>query len=243
MRIPRIYTPQDLQEKSSIVLTDSPAHYIATVLRMKPDRELLLFNGQGGEYQANIVSINKKKVYVDIIAYKDINSESPVSIDLGICLIKSDPMDWLIQKATELGVATISPLFSDFTDIKLPEIRYSKKISHWQQVVVNACQQCGRTVLPIFNQPQKLCSWTERVNADEKWVLHPYESGILSSGPGVASAALLIGPEGGLSEQELISVRGLGFTAAQLGPRILRAETAAIAALTLVQNRFGDLNG
>ena len=242
MRIPRIYTDQPLKEGSSIHLSPTAAHYVANVLRMKAGRDMILFNGQGGEYTAVLNSVSKKTVSVSLINFVDINTESPLSIELGVCLIKADRMDWLIQKATELGVASISPLISEFTDTNLPADRYPKKIQHWRQIVENACQQCGRTVLPSIYSPQPLSQWLEQVEADSKWVLHPYQATKLKpTGDRVKTIALLAGPEGGLSDGECALARQQQFTAICLGPRILRTETAPLAALSLLQYQFGDL--
>ena len=149
-------------------------------------------------------------------------------------------MDWLIQKATELGVAAISPLISDFTDIKLSEDRYPKKIKHWRQIVENACQQSGRTALPSIYSPQLLSQWLEQVEADSKWVLHPYQSRKLKADGNVKTVALLAGPEGGLSDREFALAQRQKFVATRLGPRILRTETAPLAALSLLQHQLGD---
>ena len=241
MRIPRIYTDQPLKEGSSIYLSPTAAHYVANVLRMKAGRDMILFNGQGGEYTAVLNSVSKKTVSVSLINFVDINTESPLSIELGVCLIKADRMDWLIQKATELGVAAISPLISDFTDIILSEDRYPKKIKHWRQIVENACQQSGRTALPSIYPPQPLSQWLEQVEADSKWVLHPYQSRKLKADGNVKTVALLAGPEGGLSDREFALALQQQFTAICLGPRILRTETAPLAALSLLQYQLGDL--
>ncbi|MGH1486044.1 MAG: 16S rRNA (uracil(1498)-N(3))-methyltransferase [Cellvibrionaceae bacterium] len=242
MRIPRIYTNQTLSENASIKLDPAAAHYVANVLRMKSGRPIILFNGQGGEYEGKVATISKKSTIINVENYTDAQPESGLKTVLGVCLIKNDRMDWLLQKATELGVSTISPLVSAYTEIKLPADRIDKKMQHWQQVVINACQQSGRTMIPTIEKPQTLDQWLEGSDAACKLVLHPYKASPLDSlSSSSDSIALLIGPEGGLSENEVDSAIKKGFSSFTLGPRILRAETAPLTALSILQYRFGDI--
>lgn len=243
MRIPRLFTPQALSENTSLALNEEVSHYLKNVLRMKPERELILFNGHGGEYQAVLESVSKKTVVVRVGEYREVNTESPLKVELGVCLIKNDPMDWLIQKAVELGVGSLSPLMSEFTDVKLSSERMEKKQQHWQQVAIHAAEQCGRVQVPLLNPVQDIEAWLKAVNADKKYVLHPYQAEPIenSSHKTVQSIALLVGPEGGLSEKEVALARSqYYFEPVALGPRILRAETAPLAALSLFQSYYGD---
>jgi len=148
MRISRIYINKPITLNERLTLESTVAHYVSTVLRMKIGRQVILFNGQGGEFRATLVDSNKKTVSFEVDDFIDTKSESPLSIELACCLIKNDRMDWLLQKATELGVTSFVPLFSEYTDIKIPQDRLKKKIDHWQQVVVSACEQSGRTSIP-----------------------------------------------------------------------------------------------
>lgn len=241
MRTPRIYTPQPLEEHSSIELVASAAHYIANVLRMKPGRELILFNGKGGEYHGSLDRVSKKSVTVVIGAFADHHPESPVAIELGVGVIKNDRMDWLIQKATELGVTGISPLLSDYTDVKLPADRHPKKVRHWRQIIENACQQSGRTHLPPIHAPRPLTDWVTRIEADYKCVLHPGTAKPFDARLTANPVALLVGPEGGLSAAEVALAGNNGFVPITLGPRILRVETAVLGALSILQYCYGDL--
>jgi 16S rRNA (uracil1498-N3)-methyltransferase len=245
MRIPRIYTTQPLSENSSITLDQAAAHYVVNVLRMREGRPLILFNGEGGEYEGTLATTSKKSAMVNLFKFTDVVVESPIETVLGVCLIKNDRMDWLMQKATELGVAKICPLLSEFTDVKFHQDRADKKMQHWNQVVINACQQSGRTGIPVIEKPIKLEDWAARVESDQKLVLHPYQSKklkeIIADDLTVNSVALLVGPEGGLSEDEVKVTHQYGFQPLSMGPRILRAETAPLAALSLVQQVFGDL--
>ncbi|MFT5116483.1 MAG: 16S rRNA (uracil1498-N3)-methyltransferase [Kiritimatiellia bacterium] len=253
MHIPRIYVSQSLAENSTIGLEPEAAHHIAKVLRMKVGRQLTLFNGEAlngiavdgcyGEFSATLVSVDKKKVSVELGSFIERQTESPLAIELGACLIKNDRMDWLLQKSVELGVSTIFPLFSEFTDVKIAEDRLEKKMQHWQRIIINACEQSGRVFIPTLHAPQNIQSWIASTNTEKKYVLHPYiaissSDAVNSEAP--ISAALLVGPEGGLAEHEVECATNHNFTGLVLGKRILRAETAPIAALALLQHQFGD---
>lgn len=152
-------------------------------------------------------------------------------------------MDWLLQKATELGVTRFSPLLSEYSDVKIPAERLQKKINHWQQVVISACEQSGRTLIPEVRPPQALQPWVDSCEAEQKLVLHPYRSRPLSqlSAGKSPNLALLIGPEGGLSDAEVALAHTKEFASISLGPRILRAETAPLAALSIIQHQLGDM--
>ncbi|MEO0444268.1 MAG: 16S rRNA (uracil(1498)-N(3))-methyltransferase [Pseudomonadota bacterium] len=240
MRIPRIYTTQSLAKNSTVHLDAAAAHYVANVLRMKPDRPIVLFNGEGGEYHGRLAVAGKKLVSVKVLSYIDKSLESPLKIQLGVCLIKSDRMDWLLQKATELGVSSVTPLFSEYSDIKLPANRYEKKLKHWRQVMTNACQQSGRTLLPTIGEPAELSVWLQQVDSDFNCILHPHNAANLNTNADVGSITLLVGPEGGFAESEITLAHKYKFLSLSLGPRILRAETAPLAALALLQYHFGD---
>jgi len=248
MRIPRLYTTQTLSENTSIQLEDNAAHYLKNVLRMKPKRELILFNGEGGQYNAMIESVDKKGVSVTVGEYSVVNNESPLALELGVCIIKNDAMDWLIQKAVELGVTAITPLFSDYSDVKLTPERLEKKYQHWQQVAIHACEQCGRVMIPKINRAAAFLEWSRGVEAEKNILLHPYRSSSFAdmSAPWLAlesvpnSFAIALGPEGGFSDEEVEEALNSGFLSLSLGPRILRAETAPLAVLPLLQSYFGD---
>lgn len=242
MHTPRIFLNQELSEQQQITLEPEASHHLVTVLRIKQGRKILLFNGQGGEFSAQLVVANKRAAVVAIDEFADKNNESPLSIHLGICLIKNDRFDWLLQKATELGVTTITPLISQYTDNKIPSEKLPKKIKHWENILVNAAEQSERTLLPPINPPQKLKTWQEERREKAKFILHPSVSGGFDKAPQTfSSAALLVGPEGGFSEEEVATSTADGFVPVSLGPRILRAETAPLAAISLLQYRYGDM--
>ena len=242
MRIPRIFTDQIITVGNQINLSAVASHHIIHVLRITTGRPIILFNGQGGEYRGVIASITKKIASVEITDFRDIDRESPLSVELAVCLIKNDRMDWLLQKATELGVSNISLLVSERTDYKIKTDRIAKKLQHWRQIVISACEQSGRTAVPAIRAPEALDAWLTTVAADERYILHPgsHQKSLKSYGSSPSSLALLIGPEGGFTDIEFNLAMDNQFSPLTLGPRILRAETAPLAALAIVQQQFGD---
>jgi 16S rRNA (uracil1498-N3)-methyltransferase len=240
MRIPRIYISGKLQINTSIDLDTSASHHIAKVLRMKMGGALTLFNGDGFEYTATIEAINKKSLTVSIHQALATHTESPLAIHLGIAISRGERMDHVMQKATELGVTEITPLFTERTEVKLKGDREQKKLQHWRRIIVGACEQSGRTKLPTLNPPQELSIWLSKTSADKKLVLHHRNSNALESTATPESIALLVGPEGGLSEQEICDAEAQSFQSLRMGPRVLRTETAPLAALSLLQFVWGD---
>ena len=242
MRIPRIYTPQSLESDSSILLEPEPSHHVVRVLRLGVGDSVALFDGSGGEYPAIITSIGKKRVEVKTGSHRALDCESPLRIHLGIAISRGERMDWIVQKSTELGVSAITPLFTEHTGVKLPGERAEKKIQHWRQVAISACEQCGRNRLPAIHSPQSLDDWVAATDAEGKLVLH-HRAGnsLVRAGQAPSTVALLVGPEGGLSEEEVAAAERAGFVSVRLGPRVLRTETAPLAAITLLQGRWGDM--
>lgn len=240
MRIPRIYTDQPLAADLELQLDDSASRHVCQVLRLGDGDRLVLFNGDGCRYPARIISADKKKARVRVDDCDSQSLESPLAIHLGIALSKGDRFDWVLQKATELGVAAITPLQTQRVDVKLNRERAQKKQRHWQQVIVSACEQCGRNRLPALAEPQALSDWLTSVEAEQKWVLSPAHEGGLKPGQSASSAALLVGPEGGFEDNEIHLALDQGFRALQLGPRILRTETAPLAAISILQFCWGD---
>lgn len=240
MRIPRIFTAQALQSQGLFALEERPSRHLGGALRMQPGDELVLFDGRGGEYPATIAAVEKKAVHVTTGEHRDVEVESPLAIHLGIGLSRGERMDLVVQKATELGVATITPLFSERCEVKLKGDRAEKKLAHWRQVAISACEQCGRNRLPAINPPVNLAAWLAATRGESKLVLH-HRGAALPDGPGPSSTDLLIGPEGGLSEAEIRAAETAGFRSLAIGPRILRTETAPLAALSILQARWGDM--
>lgn len=241
MRIPRIYTSQKLIANELIELAEAPSHHLSKVLRMQVGRELVLFNGEGGEYTADIADINKKHVSVNIKEFSADNNQSPLQLELAIGVSRGERMDWVLQKATELGVTKITPLITERTEVKLGGERADKKINHWQQTIISACEQCQRNLLPELCEPVLLQNWLSNCNANMKFVLHHRDNKGLPKREGTSSIALLIGPEGGLSDDEITQAIASNFSPLTLGPRVLRTETAPVAAISIVQHLWGDL--
>ncbi len=240
MRIPRIFTDQTLNPHTELQLGEQASHHIAKVLRMQKGRELILFNGLGGEFQASIILADKKKVTVSVGDFNAVNRHSSLQTELAIAISKGDRMEWVIQKATELGIHKIVPLQSEHSHLKLNSERAAKKRQQWQQISISACEQCARNIVPIITNITPLHEWINTVNADKKLVLHHRSHGNLADGMQPESIALLIGPEGGLSETEIQLALDKDFEALTLGPRVLRTETAPLTALSIIQHQWGD---
>jgi 16S rRNA (uracil1498-N3)-methyltransferase len=242
MRISRFYTPLAMQVDDEIELDPQLSHYINNVLRLKQSDPIVLFNGDGNEYTADVLSINKKQVIAIVNAQLSMRSESPLNIHLAQGVSKGDRMDFALQKSVELGVSEISPVITDRCSVKLSAERWQKKHEQWQKIIISACEQSGRNVLPTLNQPITLNRWLGQTTEQQKVMLTPGSSKYMSSlSRPVHGFRLLIGPEGGLSEQEIYTCEQTGFESVNLGPRILRTETAALASISILQALFGDL--
>lgn len=240
MRIPRIYTRQPLQENTLIELEAQASQHLSKVLRMKEGAELTLFNGQGGEYSAVIHQLAKKQLNIAVNDKRTPDKQSPLDIHLGIAVSKGDRMDWVMQKATEAGITKITPLYTQRTEVKLKGDRAQKKTDHWQHIIISACEQSGRNLLMELQQPLSLSEWLTSTQAEKKFVLHHRSDEGLNNHSKPASVALLIGPEGGLSSDEISQAQRHDFAALTLGPRVLRTETAPIVAASIMQYLWGD---
>ena len=247
MRRSRIYCEQSLSTGQSLLLDQRNSHYLLHVLRVKADQTLILFDGLGADYRATISEVSRKSVTVFIneeIETENTVSESPLQLTLAIAISKGDRMDWVMQKATELGVTRIQPLITQRVDVKLNPERMTKKMDHWLGVVIGACEQSGRSVLPSLLTPKPIASWLTEDNSDFKLVLRAYGTPLSTLAANVVtpptSVSVLIGPEGGLDETELALAENTSFLATGFGPRILRTETAPIVALSLLQEKWGD---
>lgn len=240
----RIFQSIALQENSIVQLDEAATHHVARVMRAKVGDELVIFNGQGGEYDAVIEKIDKKIVTVKIKKFIAKNTESPLELYLAQGISRGEKMDYTIQKAVELGVKKIIPLFTERCNIKLDDERKEKRIQHWRSIVVGACEQSGRNIVPEILTPQSLNTWLKNVDADWKFVLAPHADRKLSeiNFEKHSRIVLLIGPEGGLSDSEIQQAVQSGFMPLNLGPRILRTETAAVAAISVLQCVAGDMS-
>jgi len=240
MRIPRIYTEQTLLSGETVELEESASHHLSKVLRMQAGRELVLFNGAGGEFAATIHEVTKKRILVNVAEHSLDNRESPLQLELAIGISRGERMDWVLQKATELGVTKITPLITERTEVKIGGERQDKKMQHWQQTIISACEQCQRNLLPELAEPVQISDWLTKVTSELRFVLHHRDSKQLPADKKPQSVTLLIGPEGGLSDREIIHAREYDFDPLTLGPRVLRTETAPVAAISLVQYLWGD---
>ncbi|AUG04791.1 16S rRNA (uracil(1498)-N(3))-methyltransferase [Pseudomonas sp. 09C 129] len=238
MRLSRFFidAPLSLGEHE---LPEAQAHYIGRVLRMAEGDALQLFDGSGNEFRGTLLEVGKKRVVVRLDESFAGQVESPLQIHLGQGLSRGERMDWAIQKATELGVNEITPIFSERCEVRLKDERADKRLAHWRQVAVSACEQCGRSRVPVIHPPVLLADWIKQTQADLKLVLHPVAEPLVSHAK-PATLAFLIGPEGGLSDAEVDQAQGAGFLPARLGPRVLRTETAPVVALAVAQQLWGD---
>ncbi|MGI2068285.1 16S rRNA (uracil(1498)-N(3))-methyltransferase [Shewanella sp. MF08487] len=242
MRVPRIYQSQPLAINQSLNLDEDGAAHIGKVLRKGNGEHISLFNGDGNDYLAEIIDAGKKSVTVNIISVEANLTESPLNLHLGQVISRGDRMEFTIQKSVELGVNTITPLFSDRCGVKLNGERLEKKIQQWQKIVVSACEQSGRSHVPEVRPAMDLHAWCSEPTSALKLNLHPRAAhGINGLDLTHTRVRLLIGPEGGLSAEEIAMTETHHFTDVLLGPRVLRTETASLTAITALQLRFGDL--
>lgn len=241
MRVPRIYQTQRLVENSRITLDESAARHVARVLRLGTGAPLRLFDGHGGEYAASIVEAGKREVIVAVGEHTSVEVESPLELTLAQGISRGERMDFTIQKAVELGVQRIVPLQTERSVVNLKGERRDKKLEHWRGVIISACEQCGRNALPELLPMQSLSSWLERPLQGSGLLLDHRAESTVGSLSRPDALTLLIGPEGGLSEGERHEARTAGYAGLRLGPRVLRTETAALAALSALQSRWGDL--
>ncbi|MFO8045207.1 MAG: 16S rRNA (uracil(1498)-N(3))-methyltransferase [Halomonas sp.] len=246
-KAPRIHVAADFIVGGDVVLPEGPARHVARVLRLGEGAPLCLFDGSGREASAVLVEAGRKRVVARIQSVATGQGESPLTVHLGQAISKGDRMDYAIQKAVELGVAAITPLYTEHGDVRLRGEREAKKLAHWRAVAISACEQCGRARVPPVHLPMALADWLAERDEALRLVLHPatdsqpQAQALVEREAVPASVALVIGPEGGLAEAEVEAARARGFAPLSLGPRILRTETAPVVALSLLQHRFGDL--
>ena len=242
MPAPRFYCPQRLGPGQQLDLPPDAAHHAARVLRLAVGDAVTLFNGEGGEYPATLTHIGKNNVTAKTGAWLGRDSESPLEVRLAQAVSAGDKMDFTLQKAVELGIRAIQPLLAERCVVKLAGERAEKRTQHWQGVVVAACEQSGRNFVPAVAPLQTLPNWLGTQNETGLGLLlSPLAERSLSDLPAPAGpVTLLIGPEGGFSDNEVQMAASRGFTAVRLGTRVLRTETAALAALAALQALWGD---
>ncbi|MCW8347762.1 16S rRNA (uracil(1498)-N(3))-methyltransferase [Vibrio sp. ZSDZ65] len=242
MRVPRIYHPETIVSLGRLALSEDASNHIGRVLRMKEGQDVLLFDGSGHEFPATIDEVTKKSVTVALTEKVAHSIESPLDLHLGQVVSRGDKMEFTIQKSVELGVNTITPLISERCGVKLDPKRFEKKMQQWQKIAISACEQCGRNTVPTIRPIMSLEQWCAEPSDALKLNLHPRAKYSINTLPEpISKVRLLIGPEGGLSPQEIEMTEQYQFEETLLGPRVLRTETAALTAITALQVRFGDL--
>jgi len=244
MRVSRLYTPASLATGKTVELDDDNGHYVRTVLRLKKDDEVILFNGHGGEYLCTIMEVSRKTVLIHVGQWHDRSVESPLQVTLGLGISRGDRMDLSVQKAVELGVNRITPLLTERCLVQFKGEKKPQRLLHWQKIVQHAAEQSGRTALPDLLEIEQLQNWVDKQQG-LKVFLDPYaETTLADLKPepltGSINVTLLTGPEGGFSDQERDIAKASGFIPVRLGSRILRTETASLAALAAVQMLWGD---
>lgn len=241
MRIPRIFHDGDLTVGQTIELAGAASQHICRVLRLEIDAEIRLFNGKGKCVSAILQSTSAKAALAKIQAEVSELTESPLRIHLGLGISKGDRMDYAIQKAIEVGVHTITPLITERTVVRLDEKRTAKKLNHWQSIILSACEQCGRSYLPELNQISPITRWLNH-HSQCKIVFDADSEQVLSQLEPAEEVSILIGPEGGLANNELSQATSHEFHSIRLGPRILRTETAVVSTCSALQVLWGDFS-
>jgi 16S rRNA (uracil1498-N3)-methyltransferase len=239
----RLYFPGDIPAHGRCALAPEQAHHASRVLRLGTGDRLVLFDGRGNEYAATIASVGKSGVCVDVGEPCAVDRESPLAVTLAQGLSSGERMDYTVQKAVELGVACIQPLATERSLVRLDGERARKRAAHWQAVAAAACEQCGRNRVPPVLPLLPLATWLDRMRgaAGARFVLSPQAAaGLRALARPAGPIVLLAGPEGGLSARERGDAEAAGFAALRLGPRVLRTETAAVAALAALQALWGD---
>ncbi len=244
MRLTRAYVDLPLAVGRRIALPDDAAAHLVRVLRLGEGDACVLFNGDGRDYDARLLSANKRGVEAEVVAARQIGNESPLRIVLLQGIARGEKMDLILQKAAELGVAAIVPVQAERTEVKLDAQRAQKRVAHWRSVIVSACEQSGRARIPELSAPAALAAAAGAAAPGAlKLILDPNGEHASSSlpAPGSEGLAIAIGPEGGWSPRDREILRAAGFQGLRLGPRVLRTETAGLAAIAALQARFGDL--
>lgn len=245
MRLTRSYLGQPLQVGEQIALPEAVANHLLRVLRLKVGDALVVFNGDGFDYHACVVSAERRSAQIHVQSRTAVTRESALSITLGQGMARGDKMDWVLQKATELGVAAIAPLRTQWTEVRLDGDRSERRQQHWQGVINAACEQSGRASIPTLAPASELSAFAGSAPENAlRLLLDPDGEQRLSTCPPPQPGQpvwLVIGPEGGLSERDIACARAAGFTGLRLGPRVLRTETAGLAAIVAMQALWGDL--
>lgn len=242
-RIPRIHVPSPLAVGAEVPLGSAAAGHLHRVLRMSAGAQVVLFDGRGGEYPARLTALDRQGGSAEVLAHRAVDRESPLRVTLGQGISRGERMDQVIQKSVELGVGAVQPLFTERCVVQLKGARLERRLEHWRSIAVGACEQCGRNVLPMIEPPLALRDWLAIASETPGLLLDPTAVGGLADMAPAAAVRLLIGPEGGLSAQEIDACLQAGFRGIRLGERVMRTETAPLAALAALQTLWGDLGG
>lgn len=243
MRISRLYLESSLAQGMRVDLEGERLNYVARVLRLKPGAELIVFNGEGGEFAARLADISKRAAVVEVGEFHEVERESKLAVTLAQGISRSERMDFAIQKATELGVAEIVPLITERCVVRLDAQRMAKKLTHWRAIVAGACEQSGRNRVPVVHAPSALGDGLRSLQEQARRLLLDPRCDLRLGAmrpPEHPRLILLIGPEGGLSDTERDLAYAAGFEGVSLGPRVLRTETAALAAVSVIQSLWGN---
>lgn len=237
-RVPRLFVEAELQSQSKLVLPEDAAHHAARVLRLCENDPVVLFDGRGGEYDARLFMPGRGQVLAEIGDWRDVERESPLAVTLVQAISSGEKMDFTIQKAVELGVAAIQPVLTAKSVVRLSSEREAKKLAHWKRVAISACEQCGRNRIPAISAPVTLDRY--RAPEDSSRILLSPAGEQTLAGMAKAPVTLAVGPEAGFSADEERLLQRAGFVPVRLGLRILRTETAALAALAALNALAGD---
>ena len=243
MPLPRIHCDLRLGPGAQFALAPEAAQHVAKSLRLKAGDTIVVFDGRGGEYDAAIQRVEKDRVDVKLGGFRDADVEAPLRVGLVQGLPEADKMDWIIQKAVELGVGWVQPIVCDRSVVRLAGERAARREAHWRRVAVAACEQSGRNRIPEVRPTLGFQSWVAVPASAPRWVLTPGAPALAAQPAPDGDLELLIGPEGGLSEREMDLAISQGGISVGLGPRVLRAETAPIAALAAIHALWGDFRG
>ena len=238
MRLTRNFVDAPLVVGGVATLSENATAHLIRVLRLGLGDACIVFNGDGHDYEARLVSLGKRGAEAEVMSRTPIVSESPLRITLAQAIARGEKMDWVLQKATELGVAAIVPIVTDRTEVRLDAERSEKRVAHWRGVVVAACEQSGRARLPELSAPSNLREWL--AVASPGWFLDPLAETSLGQLPPFDAITLVVGPEGGLGERDVAALRAAGFDGLRIGPRVLRTETAGPAVIAALQALRGD---
>lgn len=246
MRLTRVHVDLPLAVGARIALPEAAAGHLLRVLRAQVGDACVLFNGDGNEYDARIAAIGRRETSLQVLGVRAVDNESPLRITLMQGIARGEKMDWILQKATELGVAAVLPVSSERSAVRLDRARADKRATHWRSVVASACEQSGRARLPQLAPPQSLAAALPLLpNTALCLLLDPQaKTSLATLAPELApetGVVIAVGPEGGWSPRDRQALQTAGFIGVRLGPRILRTETAGIAAIAVLQLRFGDL--